>query len=132
MPFLVLHKPFLLPSCSRCDSAALLPTRPLWPTVVHCRAAGSTRASARCPRPARPFFPPLPFPTQVVLGCFFISSLLLSKQPEILGALNKEEREKEIRKIQETYTQSPQNLNSLVKPLFGVSDVLFLKGQTEI
>ena len=68
----------------------------------------------------------------MVLGCFFISSLLLSKQPEILGALNKEEREKEIRKIQETYTQSPQNLNSLVKPLFGVSDVLFLKGQTEI
>ena len=42
MPFLVLHKAVLLPSCSRRDSAALLPTWPLWPTGDPCSTAGIT------------------------------------------------------------------------------------------
>ena len=77
MPFLVLHKAVLLPSCSRRDSAARLPTWPLWLTVVHCSTAGSTPGN----QPACPFFPPVPFPAQAVLRCSFISSLLPSKQP---------------------------------------------------
>ena len=50
MPFLVLQKAVLLPSRSKRDSAALLPTRPLWPTVDPCSTAGITGPLHTVPR----------------------------------------------------------------------------------
>ena len=83
MPFLVLQKAVLLPSCSRRNSQPCSPRGPSGPQWIPAAPLESLALRTLSPgnQPACPFFPPLPFPAQVVLGCFFISSLLPSKQP---------------------------------------------------
>ena len=93
LPLLILHKTFRRFS-TRPLAAPLLyqtPTlqpcprlsafSPRWSTANTAATHPSLRTCPQGNQLTRPFFPPSAFSPHVVLGCFFISPLLLSKQP---------------------------------------------------